>query len=199
MKKLLNDPEDGATILMVQIERFLSCLANRSVHWLETIRNPKPDSEVCGLQFLVAQSAPPPAIPHTAVGDLRALERSIGDGYRAAMKVRREVGEVRSVFQGRRGRTSTWMVSTLFDTGPVFPAVLDSARIQAGYVLPICEFGGVERVVQNLGQASIERGWGILQHRFDPYTGSLCCALFLWSGNIYLPYIVAHHASRVSR
>ncbi len=166
----VNDPEDGATILMVQIERFLSCLANRAGHWIDTTRVPNPDVDVCGLQLLVVRSGRPPEIPHRAVGDLRSLERSIGYGYRAGMAARQGVGDVRSVYQGRCGRTSTRIVSTLFDTGSVFPSVLDSARIQVGYVLPICEFGGVERVVQNLGQASVARGWD--PHMFVIGSGS---------------------------
>ena len=64
----VNDPEDGATVLMVQIEQFLSCLADRAGRWIETIRTLKPAVDVCGLLVQAVQSHKQPQGSRCASG-----------------------------------------------------------------------------------------------------------------------------------
>ncbi|MCH8083331.1 MAG: hypothetical protein IH885_03750 [Myxococcales bacterium] len=47
----------------------------------------------------------------------------------------------------------------LLGAGPLLPKVLDRKSIHIGYVIPICAFGGVERVSCNLARESRLRGW----------------------------------------
>ncbi len=47
----------------------------------------------------------------------------------------------------------------LLGSGPIFPRLPDPSRIHIGYVVPICDFGGVERGTHNLGRESRRRGW----------------------------------------
>ena len=51
------------------------------------------------------------------------------------------------------------LVAQIFSVGPLFPKVLDRARIQVGFPIPIADLGGVERVVHNLGGEARRRGW----------------------------------------
>lgn len=155
----LNDPDDGATVLMVTRDLWHACLSDRDGVWLESILDATPHIDIGAVRVVTGRSASPPEIAHRAVGDLLACSKSAGPAYREAMRTRREIGNPRPVCEARGGRGEAWIGAGLFGVGPILPAVLNRDRLQVGYTLPLCEFGGVERVVQNLGRASRERGW----------------------------------------
>lgn len=51
------------------------------------------------------------------------------------------------------------ILDSLFKSGPLHPALLDRSKIHVGYVIPVCEFGGAERVTMNFARETRNCGW----------------------------------------
>jgi len=51
------------------------------------------------------------------------------------------------------------IVQSIFGSGPLLPALLDRSQIHVGYIIPVCEFGGAERVTMNFGRETRQSGW----------------------------------------
>lgn len=115
------------------------------------------------------QCAEPDAMPDSqpdALEAFAALLDEVGPEYRALARV--------CVTHGKSPCRTTGDASEatrkIFGAGPTFPSILDRSRIQIGYVLPVCRFGGAERATMNFGRESRRHGW--VPHLFVIGSGS---------------------------
>lgn len=51
------------------------------------------------------------------------------------------------------------IVHSILGSGPLLPALLDRSQIHVAYVIPVCEFGGAERVTMNFARETRKCGW----------------------------------------
>lgn len=104
--------------------------------------------------------------PANALDQLSALVQERGPAYRQLPMRRTFGGRMHTRFVG----DSCEIVRQRCGVGPLYPLLPDPRQLQVGYVVPVCDFGGAERVTLNLARESRRYGWA--PHLFVVGTGS---------------------------
>jgi glycosyltransferase involved in cell wall biosynthesis len=102
-----------------------------------------------------SRPCPPANFPSEALQGLAGLFDEYGPIYRESPRYSLLHGKVPYRFAG----DTRELEQLLFGDGPLFPRILDHSALDVGYILPVCEFGGAERVSMNFARESRSRGW----------------------------------------
>jgi glycosyltransferase involved in cell wall biosynthesis len=106
-------------------------------------------------------------VPADAFRELTVLLTELGPAYRAAP----HLSLLRGKYLYRQGPDPCTLVRRMTEAGPTYPRLLDRSLLHVGYVVPLCDFGGAERVTLNLARETRRRGW--VPHLFVIGTGSV--------------------------
>ncbi|HVP11547.1 MAG TPA: glycosyltransferase [Phycisphaerae bacterium] len=102
-----------------------------------------------------SRPSPPADFPADALEALAGLFDAWGPAYREAPRY--------SLLRGKNAYRfadgSAELERLLFSAGALFPRLLDHSSRDIAYVLPMCEFGGAERVSMNFARETRRRGW----------------------------------------
>ncbi|MCZ6698316.1 MAG: glycosyltransferase [Planctomycetota bacterium] len=150
-----DEPWRDLAMLMLSPHLLHECLMDTSSSWLRTAFKGRhgPTIEYTCLRSL--QPGDPVSFKTDALERLVDLVEEHGPACREAPRV--ELNRGRTIY--RQSGDASDVTKRLFDAGPLYPLALDRTRIQIGYVLPICEFGGAERVTMNHAREARRRGW----------------------------------------
>lgn len=144
-----------AALLMLSTHLLIECLRDPAGDWVDSLATPEPQ----------------PRVDRTRLGRVsRVVPMSgIADAHRALANV---VRDLRQSFESlptfnlahgkipcRPNGDSANITRRLYGSGPIFPYLADASKLHAGFVLPVCEFGGAERVTMNLAREARRRGW----------------------------------------
>jgi glycosyltransferase involved in cell wall biosynthesis len=151
----LNLSGTNASLIMLRTTLLHSCLTDPNVAWLRDALNGEPGSAVDCTEVQLATTANPDEALPDAAQELIRLVEALGPDYRATPSI--DVSGGKTVY--RQTGEASEVTRLLLGSGPLLPKVMDRERIHIGYVIPICAFGGVERVSCNLARESRQRGW----------------------------------------
>lgn len=112
-------------------------------------------STVRSINVEFVRPAPEQDFRPDALKDLARLVDTIGPEYRS----RPAVCLTHGMASWRSTGDSTELTRKIFGSGPTFPHLMDRSKIQIGFVVPICNFGGAERATMNFGREARRRGW----------------------------------------
>jgi glycosyltransferase involved in cell wall biosynthesis len=149
----------GAAVLMMPTAALYECLADA-----------RPGVAPDRVEILRVRHGQPDAFspfPADVFGELAALLAEWGPAFRAVPRRPLPRGQ----YLYRRGPDPCALVREMTQAGPVYPRLLDLSRLHVGYVVPLCDFGGAERVTLNLARETRRRGW--VPHLFVIGAGSV--------------------------
>ncbi len=150
-----DEPWNESAVAMTTTRSFHEPLLDPAGAWFRGVLNGAPEPAVDYTCVRCAIPASIPSFPTDAMNGLVNLVDRLGEGYRVAPRVDLIHGKICYRQEG----DTTDVTRRLFNAGPLYPSLLDRSRIQIGYGVPICEFGGAERVTLNFGRESRRRGW----------------------------------------
>jgi glycosyltransferase involved in cell wall biosynthesis/GT2 family glycosyltransferase len=159
-------PTDLA-LVMLQSRLVHECLQSPTHEWLQSLftETPRPKLETISLRYGQPQTIE--AFPADALQRLLTLVEEHGPSYRDLPTL--------NLLQGKHHMRMTndpcVLTRHLFQAGPLYPLVPDRQRLQVGFVMPICDFGGAERVSLNLAREAKRFGWAV--HLFVVGSGTV--------------------------
>jgi glycosyltransferase involved in cell wall biosynthesis len=155
------DPDNGdfhhsAGLAMVRSELLDDCLDDTADSWIRSLATVLPQPKIRAFRLLLPSlDGYTPGGANTGLLDLFQAMRS----YRAAIC---------------RGQSWNWRQSHLSPKGelfrvnrrilnasPIYPRVSRDARKHIGFVVPLAEFGGVEKTAYNLAGVMQKNGWSV--------------------------------------
>ncbi|WP_071675556.1 glycosyltransferase [Nioella nitratireducens] len=146
----------NATVAAIAPKALTEVLVDENSYWIDSLLSAKPSPRVAhsGLQ-LPAEMVELRRGRGTAVVNLLRLVHSLRSSpYRAAAKQAWQWREIGTAMRNREYE----IPRQAFNGHPVFPRLTEAGR-NMGFLLPMAEFAGVERVAYNIAKAMRARGW----------------------------------------
>lgn len=144
----------AAGLLMLEGRILDEILEDESMDWINTII-----SETCAPPVALVELALPAHVDLSGLSDTAAFDFLI-----ALRRMRAETDPAAAQPREWRKPGIPWrekahkIVRDSFDGAPVYPRLADGAR-HVGFVLPLVEFGGVEKVALNMAAGLKAHGW----------------------------------------
>jgi glycosyltransferase involved in cell wall biosynthesis/GT2 family glycosyltransferase len=148
-------PGCSASLALLTTQMLHECLLDPDGEWFRTIFSPKAEPRVKVLRLRYGQPRPIETVPQDALKRLCDWIDDTRPGYQRLPVLNVAKGQVRLRADGESCRQTQRLVQTR----PLFPSVLGRAGFHVGFVTPICDFGGAERVTLNLAREARRYGW----------------------------------------
>jgi glycosyltransferase involved in cell wall biosynthesis len=152
------DTEEGdafhsAGLAMVKSELLDECLEDPLDSWIMSLGSPLPQPKIAAFELRLPSGDPQQ--PGRANSDLLRLFQCMRQ-FQSTM-CRAQAWNWRSQLSPKM---ELYRVSRrLLNASPVYPRVLPERRRQIGFVVPLAEFGGVEKTAYNLARVVRAHGW----------------------------------------
>jgi glycosyltransferase involved in cell wall biosynthesis len=143
-----------AGLVMVRAELLDDCLDDSADSWIMSLQTALPQPKISAFQLL---------LPSPEMGSPGRANFGLLDLFQSMRKFQSTIC---------RGQPWNWRQSHLSPKGelfevsrkilnasPVFPRVLQQYKKRIGFVVPLAEFGGVEKVAYNLARVMREHDW----------------------------------------
>ena len=147
------DAHHSAGLVMVKAELFDECLDDPLDSWIMSLATPFPQPNISA--YRVSLPDPQADSPGRANSDLlelfqrmRTFQSTVWRGQ--AWNWRSELSPRRELFRVSR---------KLLNASPVYPRVARARSKSIGFVVPLAEFGGVEKTAYNLAGVMRDHGW----------------------------------------
>lgn len=153
-----NRPEEPwreAAMVMMAPGLLNECLMDPDSSWLRLALQGREGPSIDFTCVQCVQAREPCGFEAHALEDLVKLVEEHGPDCREAPRL--ELNQDRTIY--RQSGDACEVTHRLLGAGPVYPRKLDQTRIQIAFVLPICEFGGAERVTMNHAREARRRDW----------------------------------------
>lgn len=144
-----------ADVLAIGPRLFSAILRDEKSNWIDTLASEGSTPKVEAFTLTLPVSIEYAATGSTAVFDFLALvHRLRNSGYRQSIFLNWSAQEIGIVQRNKEYE----IVRKPFSGGVAFPRLGDGRR-HVGFLLPLIEFGGVEKVALNIAKAMKAQGW----------------------------------------
>ncbi len=147
--------DDEVSLVLLPTALLHEWLLEPEGDWNRSLSSSHPLPQVECFRLRYGQPQPVRSFPQDALERLLAWMTATRPDYQRLPRLKLAQSQVRLRSDGEPCR----LTQRLVQTGPLFPAVLDRAGFHVGFVTPICDFGGAERVTLNLAREARQYGW----------------------------------------
>lgn len=145
----------GASLVLLSTRMLHECLRDPDGAWFRSVGTTRPMPKVETLRLRYGQPRPAGPFAQDLLEHLVSWIDDAAPGYRRLPVWNVAQGQAPLRAQG----DPCLQTYRLFQVGALFPAVLDRGGFHVGFVTPICDFGGAERVTLNLAREARRYGW----------------------------------------